>query len=561
MMAETYVTDTDGASYAMGGDRPDALAASMLLEAADLIEDGYVIGGDAPATYTGGPWYHGFFYTNLRDRSDGRYLPYYEDEMDLRRMRSACRRLATFSSIVVGLRSALEVYTVGGQWKYKAAAREGRGAPQGLVDAVQRVIDDNLERNDFVGELDREIHNSYREDGDAPVGIYPSTGGLSDWRRLDADHLTEPHSTHKLNRWLNVDGRASWTFGVLTLFDERQRRVDHTRHAGYHFVFNDSGTEWDYLPSWPQHGLPGIDGKCGVLFKRNTPREAKRGLSDYLPVQVDLEREAKLTENLGVGAAILAAIPWIEQLPEDVGQDEVSNTLDEAWKTFASKATQSSRRSSGRSLMKIKPGTIPTVNKGREYIAGPMGQTRQPIYMEVAQHYMRRAGVAFASPEYMISGDASNAAFASTLVAESPFVKARQSDQDNFIRYTKALNWRALKIAFDAGRFAKWASTWEKFRAMIELQIEGPEVASRDKAALVAELNGAFDRGLIDGNEYRRALDREEQPEYEGVTGSGVAIASPGVLSPMATGGAHPESESAARRRVQFSVLEGRRRE
>ena len=33
-------------------------------------------------------------------------------------------------------------------------------------------------------------------------------------------------------------------------------------------------------------------------------------------------------------------------------------------------------------------------------------------------------------PEYMVSGDASNANYASTLVAESPFVKARQAGID-----------------------------------------------------------------------------------------------------------------------------------
>lgn len=501
-------------------------------EAIDDADPGWsaLVSGNAPATHTGGPAAMFRSMTAIRDRSDGRYYPFYETERDLERERVKWRRLATFSSVAIGAMAALESYTMGGDWSFEVVARPEQNPSSDLIAEVQRIVDAILEKNKFSGDLDREIHAFSREDGESLVAGYSTRDGLVDLRRIDAESLREPLETRKLNDWLGVDDReSSWTFGVHTVYDERQRRTDHERHVGYHVVFDDSGADWDYLPAWPQAtGDDELDGKFVQYVKRNTPRKAKRGVSDYWPVLVDLEREDKLNENTTVGAAVQAAIAWWEEMPPNASREGVEQQVSAALDNFS--ASVASARGGTRSINKMAPGTVPKLSAGRKLIAGPLGQQRSPIFIEVRQAVMRRIGLRWTMPEYMITGDASNSNFASTLVAESPFVKARESDQKFYVSQFRELLSKCLKVAADAGRFAAYTFRgrsvgWRELAMLVDLKIQPPSVATRDKTELQQELFGLYDRGIATANEVRVALKRDAVPELDGKTGGGVATA------------------------------------
>lgn len=499
----------------------------IVREAMDATDEGWSTiwdRGRAQGTYSGGQRQRFRQFPLIRDRDEGRFYPFYEEERDLEEMRNKCRDLATFTSVSVGAMLALRCYTLGGEWDYKPIPKEDaeqQPSPE-LLREVAVIVKANLDRNNWIGDLDGEIHDVSREDGEALVAGYATPDGLADFRRLEIDHLRAPANPGALNRWLGTaDREASWTFGVQTVFDHRMRRIDHERHAGYHCVFVDGGSQWDYLPAWPQAvGDDELDGKFLHQIKRNTPRKAKRGISDYWPVLDDLERGKKLSVNLSVGAAVLAAIPWIETFPKGTTRDQAQNQLTRAMDTFSRSLTLN--RGSERSVLNMAPGTPLKVSSGKEYTAGPMGQVRQPVYIEVHQHICRAIGLRWLMPEYMISGDASNANYSSTLVAESPFVKAREGDQQFYVAHFKLILLKALKLAHDAGRFRRYGvQSWGHFLAMIDLAIQPPMVASRDKAQQLAELRDLWTAGLIDGNEYRIDLKREPKPELEGKTGGG----------------------------------------
>lgn len=480
--------------------------------------------GDDSATYTGGQrgarWFRPV--TSLNDRDEGRYVPYYYEEQDLDDMRLKARNLGTFTSVAVGAMQALSVYTMGGEWEYKFSGKHD--APQQpsaqLLAELNAIVKATLERNQWIGDFDCELHDNSRQDGDLLVAGYKASDGTCDFRWYDGDMVRQPASDQKLNQWLDLSPKNSWTFGVHTIFDERIRRIDHERAVGYHVVFDDGGREWDYLPAWPQpHGDETLCGKFGHLIKRNTIRRAKRGVTDYWPVQTDLERDSKLSENLSVGAAILAGIPWFESYAKGTTRDQAATAMERGLDLF-SRAASANRAAQGdtRTVQKRPPGTIVKASKGIERTMGPLGQVRQPIYIEVCQHLRKTIGVRWLMPEYMISGDASNANFASTIVSESPFVKAREADQRFYVAQFKALLWRAIKVAFDHGRFDKFAVKFQQIVALCELNIQPPMVASRDKASHLAELDQLWNAGLLNGNEYRIDLKREPKPEYENKT-------------------------------------------
>ena len=487
--------------------------ASQIYEHADELDGWHVVGGNEPATYTGGPRTYQDHMTMIRDREDGRLRPFFENEWDLRRMRAMTRRFATYTSVAVGAMESLNVYVMGGDWEYKIEPKKNQSPNPKLVEEIQRVLDSNLERNDWLGLMDSEIHNRSREDGCSPIALYGARNGLTDFRRIEPECITEPANTEKLDRWLDSEG-SSWTFGVHTVYDQRMKKVDHTRHAGYHCVYDDGGKNWDYIPAWPQLNLTDGEAKCMHLINRNVTQSSKMGVSDYFPVMTDLEREDKLNRNLSVGAAIQAAIAYIEKMGPQTTKEDASAELGDALDKY-SKAVAKNQGTT-RSKRNLPAGHV--IKTDHEYQASPMGSMRQPVFVEVDQFIMKRIGRRWIFPDYMITGDTGSANFASTLVSEHPFVKAREKDQRAYVREFKQIHMKALYIAYLHGCFDKWVSDWSQITQTVDLVITPQEVASRDKAAILSEVTARYDRKAMDANEMRTTLDREEKEEYAGVT-------------------------------------------
>jgi len=496
--------------------------------ASDMSGDWSLIGsGNAPATHTGGVSFRSRRVTSILDREDGRYWPYYEFEYQLQAQRSVCRQLGTFTAIAVGALQALNVYVMGGDWEYKVMAKDADSTPAGLVDEVQRIVDEILEKNDFVGLLDNEVHDCSREDGDSLLAIYEAPDTICDIRRMDADVLRQPLGTGKLNRWLGLDwltpsGKpaASWDFGVVTCYDERMKRIDHARPIGYHVVFDDGGTEYDFLPAWPMQGSD-LSDRCGHLIKTpGIPRAAKRGWSAYLPVVVDLEREDKINTNMSVVTAVLSAIAWWEEYPEGTTRDKAESSIATAIDQFSQSLAANRKPGDTRNVQALRPGSVPKISAGRKLQPPPMGQRGSDVFIEARQAILRRIETRWLMPEYMITADASNANYASTLVSGTPFIKARESEQSTYARDFKQVILKALKFAHDAGRFRQFVGCWKDLTAAIDLIITPPAIATEDKKTLLEQLFGAFEIGAIDANEVRVGLRMEPKEELEGVSGT-----------------------------------------
>ncbi|MFM8218756.1 MAG: phage portal protein, partial [Planctomycetaceae bacterium] len=319
--------------------------------------------------------------------------------------------------------------------------------------------------NDLAGLFDRELHHRVREDGEAFVQLAPHRRGACRLRFLEPEQITEPARPRPLEDWLQIGGEfvSSWSFGVHTRAD------DPTDPLGYHVVHDNQGRDWSYLPATEVEHI-----------KRNVPRNAKRGVSDLLAIQGDLEREARLRRNTAEGAALQAAIAWILQpssreslggglpaaeMPRTVIGPQVNGTRYEPVKRYP-------------------PGTILRPSAGLEYKPGPLGAERMPHFLQVMQALLRSIGLRWNMPEYLISGDASNASYASTLVAEAPFVKAREADQQFYRRHVQSLLWKALRLAWQAGLEQPPHRDWPQLLRGLDVQVELPAVASRDPLAL-----------------------------------------------------------------------------
>lgn len=425
---------------------------------------------------------------HLSDRLDGANAPSFRTEDELRVIRGQARMIADSNSYCVGVLSNLTNYVVGTGYTYTAVARTAAAAvPAGLVEAVQRVIDEFQEENGW-DEWERELFRRCRRDGEFFLGFSHVGGGHVQVRAIEPEQIVEPARPPIAD---DVDRPAtSWSFGVRTDADDVQTVL------GYSVLW-DPASEPRYLPAERlQH--------CKV----NVDRNVKRGLSDFFPVTADLEGARKLLRNTREGAAIQAAIAFIRQFPAGTRKDTVQAL--NAGQTDFTRA-RFSQTSGGRfsNIHRFEAGTILNIPAGQEYLAGPLGSQRAPNFMLVLQGALRGIAVRWSMPEAMISGDASNANYASSLVAEGPFVKAVEAAQRFYACRYRDTHWRAIRIAAEAGRFRRFGV--QTLRPLIELQVEPPTVAVRNRAEETRTRSLLHEKGILS----RRTWAALEELDYD----------------------------------------------
>lgn len=435
----------------------------------------------------------------IGDRIEGKYRPFFETETELAAIRGQARLLELSTPIAFGALTTLTNYVMGQGWDYEIKPRDGKEVDDSVVAHVNNVLQDILEKNNWVGDREREAHRRTHRDGESFLYLNPQSDGLARFRFAEPENVTEPDATRELEEWLINSGLMegvslpqSWKFGVHSL--ER----DSEEIFGYHFVWNESGTDWDYIPkSRVQH------------IKRNVDCTIKRGISDFYIIRGDLEREAKLRRNTAEGAALQAAIAWVFQSPvgasESGIQGMISSGATDKFQTNSPTGTKT------HFIKEYLPGSILHPPNGSEYKPGPSANGREAGFEVVAGIVQRAIGRLWDMPEFMISGDASNANYASTLVAVSPFVKAREHDQTFYKIHFREFLWKALRLAHDRGLFKDIGLRLSEMRSLLEIHIDAPIVDSRDKQQ-EATINQIYNQM---GIKSRRTIASELDLDYD----------------------------------------------
>lgn len=362
------------------------------------------------------------------DFSRGRCRPIYESELDLQKMWATARYLRHSDAAGSGFMRCLTDFAIGTGMTY-----ECRGADGEIVRPVQAILDAWQESVDWTGEMEREIFIEAETHGDAFAWLAPQRIGLPGLELLAPEWVTEPASPPP----------EDWAFGLDWLLGAGSQPNRSTKVEGYFASVNGNPADYEAIQS------------CQMMhFRRNAPRWAKRGISTFFPAMTLLEKASKLLGNALEGGAIQAAIAFIREHAPGV-------TSSQAQSMQASKATSTGTayRSDGSSYAtyqrRFTPGTVLDVGSGQKYHAGPMGTPSGPIYIEIVQAALRVAGATRGIPEYMISGDSSNANYASTLVAGSPFVRSIQHLQMVYSWAFRKLMWKVLEAAVVRGMLAK----------------------------------------------------------------------------------------------------------
>lgn len=431
-------------------------------------------------------------YTKLYDRANGRFLPVFENELDLRALRQSSWLLAERVPMAQSIIRGLQNYTIASGFDYKIT--HTNPTVQQLCSRVFKNWEANSkwaahqERDSFASEIiDGEFIAELCCDG-PDVSLEP----------LEGDNLTEPYKAKELDDFFEHDCATDWTFGVCT-------RENRFRPLRYHIVRNDSATDWDALKP------------CDVVhWTRNVPVKAKRGFGDFYRTHRYLTHGDKLLINTAIGAQTQAAIAYIVEHAEGARKDSVMNMIN-GLKNVVPNAYDPVTGDPNVRTKKIVAGQRIDIPFGAKYHAALLGSNASNIYIEVMEALLRVSGTMYHFPEHMLTGFAGNNNMASGLVAESPFVQGRMAEQAIRSARLKELIVKVLRKFFSSPWAKQRGYCWEDVEAGLDVTISAPEIVSRDIGQLTTAIKTQMELGLLSPRTASQKLTLDYENEQKNI--------------------------------------------
>lgn len=428
------------------------------------------------------------------DKSQGDNRPFWTSEQQHREIVGLCRVLSTMSEVGISALENLTNYTIG-QGLQQTFVPEHDDDEQAKVWAAtcQRIVDNMMQASRLTCEGERESFMDSRVDGDAFIGLRHRGGLNVDADLIDSVAVCEPDDPQSIERYAGLPTGLDWKYGIASEIG-RPDRVH-----GYFVSYAGNENDWDVFRADEM-----------VHVKLNVGRLVKRGLSDFFPVESSLTGGEKLLRNTVSGAAVQAAIAYIREHAPGVTSDTIQDLVGSLTERSYNEPTSTGPVE--RNIANSKPGKIVDITNGLKYHAGPLGGTNAPNFIPVIQAAWRTAGIRWQMPEYMISGDASNNAYASTLVAEAPFTKATEARQFVYTSSREQLCWKAIGlVARLTGIFG--GVPLKEIKRRVGLAVDAPEVAVRNRLEDHQIRMEEHERGLLSLQTWATEVGRDLEEE------------------------------------------------
>ena len=330
-------------------------------------------------------------------------------------------------------------YIVGWSHVYTVVEKKNHEAPEGAVARVQAVLDRILKVNKWPKRQKETLLRGDR-DGETFIRKFRVSDGLMRFRFIEPESIKPPSGGGQDSGW-----------GIVTEEDDIETVL------GYYV----DGEEVEAEKI--QHRKYNVD--CSTL----------RGMPLFYPVRQNLGRAGKLLRNMSIATEIQTAIALIRKHEQ---------STQEAVRVFVNKQAAFQKTVDGetKNVMHYGPGSIVDAPRGQDYTVPKQLDPSKTV--TALQAELRACSSRLVMPEFMLTSDASNGSYSSTLVAEGPAVKNFESNQQTQIDYDLELLNESLEYAADSGLISK-----DDIEAT-EIQAEAPSVRVRDelKEAQTAQL-------------------------------------------------------------------------
>jgi len=365
----------------------------------------------------------------------GRHGLGFSSEQQLHEIRTRCRTLAVTNEFAINGHENRISYIVGPGHSYRATGRAATPAADEVARQVQRVIDEFLRANDWHARQ-QEIVRRQDRDGEAFLRFFVDHDGSTRVRFVEPGQVATPP---------NRTNDPAATFGIQT--DREDVETVLAYYIDGHVV--DAGEV--------QHR------------KANVDANVKRGLPLFFPVLKNLRRAEKLLRNMSVVAEIQSAIALIRKHRGGTKTAVQQFVADQADHTSTNPQTGKTSY-----FRRYAPGTILDAPSSVDYDF-PAAGLDAGSYVTVLQAELRAIAARLVMPEFMLTSDASNANYASTMIAEGPAVKLFGRLQAQQMSADAAVMRRVIDSAARAGALPAAALT------DVDVNIEPPALVARDR--------------------------------------------------------------------------------
>lgn len=383
-------------------------------------------------------------------------------EVQLAEIRLHCRMLAATNEFAINGHENRVSYVVGSGHAYLAAASKGRSANAALVGEVQTWLDDFVRTNRW-HHRQQEILRRKDRDGECFLRLFPAADGILRVRFVEPDQVKTPP----------------------------EYAADPAARMG---IQTDPADVETVLAYWIDGRM--VDAQVIQHRKANVDANVRRGLPLFYAVRKNLRRAEKLLRNMSAVAQIQSAIALIRK------HQSAGAAIDQ----FVRNQTTVASPSQPAGVQRYAPGTILDASAGIDY-QFPAAALDAARYVTVLQAELRAVASRLVMPEFMLTSDASNANYSSTMVAEGPAVKMFQRLQQEMIEDDLALLDRAVSHAVAVGRLPVESIGSVAIRAI------APTVAVQDRlrdaqADQILVRNGAMSAATM---AMRHGLDPQEE--------------------------------------------------
>ncbi|HEX5471560.1 MAG TPA: phage portal protein [Lacipirellulaceae bacterium] len=435
-----------------------------LVEAVDALWDEFVDPREAYADPDGGWWLPVDGAGTAPMRGTGPIT-----EQMLAELRTQCRAIAATNEFAINGHENRISYIVGSGHIYRAAVGKGTDGSMDLAMQVQKVIDTFVHENHWQ-QRQQEIVRRIDRDGEAFLRFFVDREGSTRVRFIEPDQVATPSS---------LVGDPSASFGIQTDPDDVESV------SGFY-----------------------VDGEfvdaSDVQHRRaNVDFNVKRGLPLYTPVRKNLRRAERLLRNMSVVAEIQSAIALIRK-----HRGTSRNGIEQFVANNADANVTSGATGRTRYFSQYGPGSILDAPAGMEYDFPARGLDAAS-FVAVLQAELRAIAARLVMPEFMFTSDASNANYASTLVAEGPAVKMFERLQAAMIEHDRAVIWRVIENAVTAGKLP------HNIGELVQLQITPPSVHVRDQLQQAQVDRIAYTHGVLSPQTWSQHLGLDYDQEQK----------------------------------------------
>lgn len=372
--------------------------------------------------------------------------PPYRSDGELDAIRSKCRWLSRENEFAINGHENRVSYIIGWGHTYTVVGRSDE-VTQEMTARVQAWLDSWLRINRWPIRQQEALFRGDR-DGETFIRLFRGQDGFLRVRFVEPSAIRTPTGGYK----------DYTSFGIETDPEDIEEVI------AYHILDQLNKGEW----------VSATD----IQHRRyNADSGMKRGLPLFYAVRKNLSRAERILRNMSSAAAIQAAIALIRK-HETAAKTAVKTFLD----ARANLQVTNVDGTTG-NVMHYPSGSIIDAPAGMEYIFPKEGLDPSKFVVAL-QAELRAIAARLVMPEFMLTSDASNANYSSTLVAEGPAVKKFERDQQTQIQYDLEIIDVALAYAVECGQLAA-ADV-----AAVKVHAEPPSVRVRDtvKEAQAAQI-------------------------------------------------------------------------